>query len=509
MKQILDKKMITSGIVLLLTGTLAVSTMVFAAGPRGGGGSGGNMGDAKLSKSVITVKLQSPTIGSLSRNTEFIGKMEPAESVNVYPEVSGKVSAVHYEAGDAIQKGDLLFEIDDADAQLAYQIAQASYDEKVISADTALGSGYDSKLNSSKSALDSAQQSLNNARLKLKDYNNGYDDSLLSAEKAEDKAEEAMNQARLAYENNTDESKKAALYAAWQKAEQDYSLAHSTVKDLEDDEDSEARDLRNSYKNAQTSYETALKNYNLLSGNSLDDTKASTDANLKSAGLTLEKSSFELEKYKIYSPIDGVIESKSITLYETAGTNAAAYTISNKNEMSVKFNATADAAVALSTGDTITLIKSGREYSAVITSIDSKADSSSGLFPIEAQVQDDDGTLLTGISVKVSAATAKAEDAILVPVSCVYYDDGQAYVFTYADGKAHRTDIETGMSNSDSVVAVSGVTADSQIITTWHPDLKDGAEVVLSDAEQQSSSSAEPSAESSQAPSKKRSQEGS
>lgn len=514
MKRSLDRKKLTSGIILLLAGTLAVSTMVFAAGPGGGGpgGGSGNMGDVKLSKSVITVKLQNPTIGSLTRSTEFIGKIEPAESVNVYPEVSGKVSAVHFEAGDTVHKGDLLFEIDDTDAQLAYQIAQASYDEKVISADTTLGSSYDSKLNSAKSTLDSAQQSLNNARLKLKDYNDGYDDSLISAQKAEDKAEEAMNQARLAYENNTDESKKAELYAAWQKAEQDYSLAHSTVKDLEDDEDSEARDLRNSYKNAQTSYEAALKNYNLIAGGSLDDTKASTDASLKSAGLTLEKSSSELEKYKIYSPIDGVIESKSITLYETAGTNTAAYTISNKNDMSVKFNATADAAVALSTGDSITLTKRGREYTAVITSIDSKADSSSGLFPIEAQVQDDDGTLLTGISMKVSAATAKAEDAVLVPVSCVYYDDGQAYVFTYADGKAHRTDIETGMSNADYIVAVSGVTTDSQIITTWHPDLKDGAEVVLSGAEessdQQSSSSAEPSADSSKATSKKRSQEG-
>ncbi len=521
MKRSLDRKKLTSGIVLLLAGTVAVSTMVFAAGPGGGGSggrSGGNMGDVKMSKSVITVKLQNPTIGSLTRNTEFIGKMEPAESVNVYPEVSGKVSTVHFEAGDTVHKGDLLFEIDDTDAQLAYQIAQASYDEKVISADTTLGSGYDSKLNSAKSALDSAQQSLNNARLKLRDYNDGYDDSLISAQKSEDKAEQAMKDAELAYNDyaGTDDDEKSDLYKAWKAAEQQYSLAHSTVKDLEDDEDSEARDLRNSYKNAQTSYETALKNYNLIAGGSLDDTKASTDASLKSAGLTLEKSSSELEKYKIYSPIDGVIESKSITLYETAGTNTAAYTISNKNDMSVKFNATADAAVALSTGDSITLTKSDREYTAVITSIDSKADSVSGLFPIEAQVQDDDGTLLTGISVKVTAATAKAEDAVLVPVSCVYYDDGQAYVFTYADGKAHRTDIETGMSNTEYVVAASGVTTDNQIITTWHPDLKDGAEVVLSGAEQssdqQSSSSAEPSAEpsadSSRAPSKKRSQEG-
>lgn len=484
MKFTFSRKNAASCIVLLLAGTVTVSTMVFAAGPGGGGrmGGSGNMGDVKLSKSVITVDLQNPTTGNLMRNTEFIGKIEPAQSVEVYPEVNGKVIAAHFEAGDIVQKGDLLFEIDDTDAQLAYQIAQASYDEKVINTDTMVGSGYDSKLISAQKSVESAQQSLNNARLKLKDYNDGYDDSLISAEKAEDKAKQKMTKSELAYENNTDESKKTDLYTAWQKAEQDYSLAHSTVKDLEDDEDSQARDLRNAYKNAQTNYEAALENYNLLSGNSLDDTKASAEASLNSAELSLKKSSSELEKYKVYSPISGRIESKVLTLYETIGANTPAYTISNLNNMSVKFNATSDAAIALSIGDIITLTKSGNEFTALITSINSKADASTGLFPIEAQIQDDDGSLLSGISIKVTAATAKSENAILVPISCVYYDDGQAYVYTYADGKAHRTDIETGMSNKESIEAVSGITTDNEIITTWHPDLKDGAEVILSDS---------------------------
>lgn len=479
MKQSFDRKKLTSGIILILAGTVAVSTMVLAAGGGGAGGprgGSGNMGTVEMSKSVITVKLQSPTIGSISRNTEFIGKIEPAESVNIFPETSGKVTAVHFEAGDSVYKDDLLFEIDDADAQLDYEVAQASYNEKTISADTTLGSGYDSKLISAKNAVDSAQQSLNNTRLKLKDYNDGYDDSLISAEKAQDAAEEKMTQAQQEYDNDGSEANRLALA----KAEQDYSLAHNTVKDLEDDEDSEARDLRSNYKNAQTNYEAALKSYNLIAGTSKEDTKESTDASLKSASLALKQSAAKLDKYKVYSPIDGVIESKSITLYETANTGTSAYTISNKNDMSVKFNATADAAVALETGNTITLSKSGHEYSALITSIDSKADSSTGLFPIEAQIQGDDGTLLTGITVKVSASTAKAENAVLVPVSYVYYEDGQSYVFTYSDGKAHRTDIETGMSTSEYIVAESGVTTDSQIITTWHPDLKDNADVVLS-----------------------------
>lgn len=487
----MDKKKLSTGILLVAAGAVAVSTVVvFAAGGGPGGGPGGDMGSGQveMSESVIQVKLQTPETGSLSRTTDFIGKIEPSESVNVYPEISGKVSEVYFEAGDTVQAGDLLFTLDDTDAALSYEMAQASYEQKVISADTTLGSSYESKLLSAKAQLDSAQQSLNNARLKLKDYNDGYDDSLINAEKRRDEAETAMKAAEQAYEDakndpNTDEDTLEDLLDEFTKAEQEYLLLRSEINELEDSEDSEARDLRNSYKNAQTSYEQALENYNLLLGGSLEDTQRATEAELKSAQLSLEQSAATLDKYKVYSPISGVIETKSVTPYEMASTGTAAYTISNKNTMSVKFNASADAAVALSLGDEITLTKSGTEYTAVITSIDTKADESTGLFPIEAQIQDADGALLSGVSVKVTAATQKAENAMLIPIDVIYYDEGQPYVFTYADGTAHRTDIVTGMTSSDEVVVESGLDMDSQIITTWHPDLKDGASVTLADGQ--------------------------
>lgn len=492
----MDKKKLSTGILLVAAGAVAVSTVVvFAAGGGPGGGPDGGMGgggrgsgQVEMSESVIQVKLQTPETGSLSRTTDFIGKIEPSESVNVYPEISGKVSAVYFEAGDTVQAGDLLFTLDDSDAALSYEMAQASYEQKVISADTTLGSNYESKLLSAKAQLNSAQQSLNNARLKLKDYNDGYDDSLINAEKRRDEAETAMKAAEQAYADakndpDTDEDTLKNLLEEFTKAEQEYLLLRSEINELEDSEDSEARDLRSSYKNAQTNYEQALESYNLLLGGSLEDTQRATEAELKSAQLSLEQSAATLDKYKVYSPISGVIETKSVTPYEMASTGTAAYTISNKNTMSVKFNASADAAVALSLGDEVTLTKSAAEYTAVITSIDTKADESTGLFPIEAQIQDADGSLLSGVSVKVTAATQKAENAMLIPIDVIYYDEGQPYVFTYSDGTARRTDIVTGMASSAEVVVESGLDMNSQIITTWHPDLKDGVSVTLADGQ--------------------------
>ena len=83
--------------------------------------------------------------------------------------------------------------------------------------------------------------------------------------------------------------------------------------------------------------------------------------------------------------------------------------------------------------------------------------------------------------VKVKASTAKAEDALLLPLDMLEYDENQPFVYVYRDGTAVRVDVTTGISSADEVVILSGLTAEDQIITTWHPDLKDGAAVALAE----------------------------
>lgn len=472
-----DKRKVILIVAILVV--VLVSSMVFAAPSGGGPGGpgGGNMGQIEMSESVINVKLATPTRGDISRDTEFIGKIEPSETVNVFPEISEKVTKIYVEAGDTVQAGDLLFEMDDSDAQLSYEKAQVQYEGTQINNDTTLGSNYEQQLISAENSLKNAQQQMTSARQELQEYNDDSEDELIQAEKLRDRAYDAYITAEKAYDEDPSEENKQKL----EEAEEKYLMYRDAVNELEDTDDSQLRSLRNAYKSAQTSYDTALESYNLLKGGSLDDTKASVENSQKSAELTLEESARTLEKYKVYAPISGTVESKNITLYESPSTQTAAYTISNKAQMTVKFNATADAASALSIGDTITITKSGNEYTATIIEIDTKADDTTGLFPIKAQIGDEGEGLLNGVTVKVTAATAKAENALLIDVDNIYYEDGQAYVFTYSDGKAHRTDIQVGMTNAETAVVESGLDENSQIITTWHPDLKDGASVNLMD----------------------------
>ena len=167
-----------------------------------------------------------------------------------------------------------------------------------------------------------------------------------------------------------------------------------------------------------------------------------------------------------------------------ANSNTAAFVIKNDDSVQLTFNASSDGAAALNIGDNITVSRGSETYQATITEIETEADASSGLFPIKADLEEG-CNLLPGVSVKVAATTAKAENSLMVPIDHVYYDGDQPYVFVYSDGKAHRADLKTGMSNETEIVVEDGITSSSLIITTWHPDLADNVDVLLAEGMQQ------------------------
>src|SRR5262245_5592917 len=63
---------------------------------------------------------------------EFVGRLEPIDSVDVRPRVSGILTKVSFRAGSEVKKGDVLFEIDPKTYQLALMRAEA--EEKLADA---------------------------------------------------------------------------------------------------------------------------------------------------------------------------------------------------------------------------------------------------------------------------------------------------------------------------------------------------------------------------------------
>ncbi|MCR4590349.1 MAG: efflux RND transporter periplasmic adaptor subunit [Lachnospiraceae bacterium] len=76
----------------------------------------------------IEVKTSNPFIRTISIESNFSGTVEAEDTVRVIPKVAGEVIEKHFEVGDHVVAGDLLFKMDDESARLQLDNAKATLD---------------------------------------------------------------------------------------------------------------------------------------------------------------------------------------------------------------------------------------------------------------------------------------------------------------------------------------------------------------------------------------------
>src|SRR5262249_35805394 len=68
---------------------------------------------------------------------EFTGRIEPVESVDIRPRVSGYIQEVEFQSGQLVKKGDLLFQIDPRWHQATFEQRQAEFQQAKVRVENA------------------------------------------------------------------------------------------------------------------------------------------------------------------------------------------------------------------------------------------------------------------------------------------------------------------------------------------------------------------------------------
>ncbi|MCI8453588.1 MAG: efflux RND transporter periplasmic adaptor subunit [Lachnospiraceae bacterium] len=202
---------------------------------------------------------------------------------------------------------------------------------------------------------------------------------------------------------------------------------------------------------------------------------------LKSAQLN---HSIQLENSTVTAPIAGLLEQFDVEVHDMVSSAGAAAMISGGGSKSASFSVTERVVKGLAVGDSLTLEKNGMEYTGVITEIGTMIDAATGLFKVKASLAEAEG-LATGTMVKLYVTAQRAENVMTVPVDCVSYANGDAFVYTYDETtqSAKKVLIEQGLMDADKVEVRSGLSWDDQVVVTWSKEIYDGATVRLSDGE--------------------------
>jgi membrane fusion protein (multidrug efflux system) len=299
-------------------------------------------------------------------------------------------------------------------------------------------------------------------------------------------------------ENVTISSKKAGIIQKIFAKEGDRVSKGQTLVQLDDVnarlevERSEAK-LREAEAYLETNRTTLLRYQKLLDSKVISQ-QGYDDANLKvkldearvalaKAELTLARQS--LSDHRIVSPIEGLVSLKIASLGEhvNVAPKDEILKIVQMSPLELEFDIPENWAGKVQGGSRIQFtVKaySQEKFTGVVQFISPTADPATRNVKMKAVVQNADYRLKPGFFAEVTIQTGNNPNALVVPESALFSQEGRFFAFITEDGVARRKEVETGLRFDGKVEIVKGIQKGAWVVTAGHEQLSEGTPVKIS-----------------------------
>jgi len=362
-----------------------------------------------MRKDTVSVRVARVEQGKIRSVVSTNGKVEPLQSFEAHAPVATSVKRVLVKEGDRVKKGQLLMQLDDADAraQSARALAQLRAAQSDMNAVERGGSQEeiltrDSQLAKSQTERDTAQRNLEALR------------------RLQEKGAASVGEVRDA-EN------------ALQRADADLKLIEQKQKGRFSKPEIDKVDAQKS--EAQASYNAAQE--------------------------TLAKSN-------IRAPFDGVVYALPVRSGAYVQPGDLLLQEADLSKVLVRAFVDEPDVGRLSSGQPIELTWDavpGRIWRGTLNSVPAavKLRGTRNVGETTIIVDNKDGRLLPNVNVGVTIVTTEHDNVLIIPREALHLDDNKPYVYQIVDGELKRHTIETSVSNLTNVEVTSGLTAGSMV----------------------------------------------
>lgn len=207
------------------------------------------------------------------------------------------------------------------------------------------------------------------------------------------------------------------------------------------------------------------------------------------AKLALAKTELNLAKqnlldHQIASPVEGVVNLKIASLGEhvNVAPKDEILTIVQMDPMELEFYVPENWVGKIPLGSKIQFtVKAFEEkFSAVLQFISPTADPLTRNVRMKAVIKNPNHLLKPGFFAEVSIQTGSNPNALVIPESALFSQEGKFFVFIVRDGIAHRKEVETGLRFEGKVEIQKGILKGDQVVTAGHEQLSEGMKVRIS-----------------------------
>ena len=380
------------------------------------------------------------------QNTELVeslrasGIVKPHKTIQISSTIAENIENIKYSEGAAVQKDEGLLEFDD-------DLAQADYEQALAQLNSAKAS-----LEQTEANIEESKAQIGLAQIKLENAKELNDESLLvEIEQAELEIKNAVDELerrQYLYENNAIEKIKVENQ---QHQVNILKLQKKTLEkklvELRKSRDNRVKEAKEELKRAEVSYQSAQKQY-LVS-----------EENINSAQAAVNRAETNLNKYKVRSPINGIILDKFVEEGEYVQPGVTLLTIGSKN-LQIEISPDEKELNLLSVGKKGYVSPEAypnREFEVEISKISSNVDPERGTIDVYLKPLEGTELLIPNMSVSVEIISEKREEVKLIPQDYVKEDSNSKYVYIYEDDTATRQNITIGDNYEDQVIVKQGL----------------------------------------------------
>jgi membrane fusion protein (multidrug efflux system) len=237
--------------------------------------------------------------------------------------------------------------------------------------------------------------------------------------------------------------------------------------------------------NAQSEYKRkdALYKEELITRQQFDDitTKiALAKAELDRAKATLAISREKLVRTKVYSPLNGAVKEKKVSVGDYVRNGTPLLQLIKINPLKLNFTISEKDAATIKIGQEVAFSVDAypaKQFKGRVNLLYPHVEEKTRTLQAEAMVPNSDHLLKPGFFARTLIYTAVTREVVLAPITALLYDNSVIRIFVVEGNKARERVIKIGGKYGESVEVLEGLKEKEQIVVVGQNNLSEGVKV--------------------------------
>lgn len=414
-----------------------LAASIAASGCGRGANTNVNVNVQQQQPTTVDVKTAQAVTRQIPTYFEATGNLASDAQTDVAPAISGKVVEVNFDVGSYVTKGGVLLRLDDRDARIRIEQAEAQVQQQ-------------------KSAVEQAVANLRQTQVRL-----GVTDGQVF--KVEDFSQVKTTQANLAL------AEKELV-----RAERLYATGDTSRQNV-DQRRSQRDALLGNLDEARSNAAVAIK--------AIDTARSgvnSARSAVETAQTQVEQAKKGLTDTVVYAPISGYVSERTADLGEyisPSAPNTKIATIVRTSTLRLRIDVPEAQIGKVATGQGISMQTSAypdRSFAGTVVRVLPSLNATARTLTVEAEVPNGDGLLKPGQFATVRITQSQPENAIMIPAAAVKTEGDLNKIYVIVDGAARERLVQTGLLENDLIQIKQGLNEGDTVAISNVNELIDG-----------------------------------